>query len=601
MSAYNAPIQDMRFILSHIVDVAGVATLPAFEAASPDLIDAVLEEASKLARDVLAPLNEAGDRAGASLENGVVRTAPGFRDAYWRYVEGGWNAVPFAPEFGGQGLPWSLAMPLQEMWQSANMSFSLCPMLNQGAVELLTHHGSPDQKRLYLPKMISGAWTGTMNLTEPQAGSDVGAVRTRAVPDGDGAWLITGQKIFITYGEHDWTENIIHLVLARTPSAPAGVKGISLFIVPKFLVGADGKLGARNDLRCAGLERKMGIHASPTAVMAYGDNGGAIGYLVGEENRGIEYMFTMMNNARLGVGLQGVAIAERAYQQALAYAKSRIQGRALVGKDPTPVAIIRHPDVRRTLMTMKAQIEAARALVYYTAVALDYAGQHPDKEAAATAALRNDLLTPIAKAWSTDLGVEIASLGVQIHGGMGFIEETGAAQHYRDARIAPIYEGTNGIQANDLVFRKIGRDGGAAAMALLDEARAAAEAIGAWRGVETEAAGIMARQLLNAIERAEITTRWMAEHVRPDPTAAAAGASPYLRLMGIVIGGFLLARGMLAAARAVEEGSDQDAFLNGKIIVARFYAEHILPQTAGLTEPILNGSASVTALPDEGF
>lgn len=598
MTSYNAPIRDMRFTLTHVVGLDQVATLPGFDVVTPDLADQVLEEAGKLARDVLAPLNWVGDQEGATLENGAVRTATGFRDAYWKYVEGGWNAVPFDPDYGGQGLPWTLALPIQEMWTSANMSFSLCPMLNQGAVELLTIHGSEEQKKTYLEKLISGEWTGTMNLTEPQAGSDVGAVRTKAVPQGDGTYLITGQKIFITFGEHDFTNNIVHLVLARTPTAPAGIKGISLFVVPKFMVNADGTLGDRNDLRCSGLEHKMGIHASPTAVMSYGDNGGAIGYLVGEENRGIEYMFTMMNNARLGVGLQGVAIAERAYQQAVDYAKGRVQSRALTGKDPAPVTIINHPDVRRMLLTMKSQIEAARALAYYTAAALDNAHHNPDPDAARKAAALNDLLTPITKAWCTDLGVELSSLGVQVHGGMGFIEETGAAQHYRDARIAPIYEGTNGIQANDLVFRKLLRDGGSAAQTLIAEMRAVATEAKNGPGDDLETIG---QRLEEAIVALETATAWVLDTGKSDLSAVAGGAVHYLRLFGITIGGFLTAKGMIAAQDLLRQRGADTSFLDGKMITGRFYADQILPLTAGLVAPITAGHRSIMALGEDQF
>ncbi len=598
MTAYNAPLQDMRFTLNHVVGLEQVATLPGFDVVTPDLVDQVLEEASKLARDVLAPLNWVGDQEGAKLENGVVTTASGFRDAYWKYAEGGWNAVPFDPDHGGQGLPWTLALPIQEMWTSANMSFSLCPMLNQGAVELLQAHGSDQQKKLYLEKLISGEWTGTMNLTEPQAGSDVGAVRTKAVPGADGSWLITGQKIFITFGEHDFTSNIIHLVLARTPTAPAGVKGISLFVVPKFLVNEDGSLGQRNDLRCAGLEHKMGIHASPTAVMAYGDNGGAIGYLVGEENRGIEYMFTMMNNARLGVGLQGMAIAERAYQQAVDYAKGRVQSRALTGKDPAPVAIINHPDVRRMLLTMKSQIEAARALVYLTASALDNGHRNPDTELRKAAAALNDLLTPITKAWCTDLGVELTSLGVQIHGGMGFIEETGAAQHYRDARIAPIYEGTNGIQSNDLVFRKVLRDGGEAARSLIGQMRSVAEAAAALPGDDM---ATVAANLTDAIDALEEATNWVLLTGKSDPVAVATGAVSYLRMFGVTIGGYLTAKAMIAANGLLGQPGADAKFLDGKLITGRFYADQILPSVRGLLKVVTHGHRAVMALADDQF
>ena len=476
---YSPPLKEMRFALD-LAGLAEVAGLPGTGELTPDLVDAVLEEAGKLAAEVLAPLNQPGDKEGSRLENGIVYTPKGFKEAYRRFVEGGWNSVPFAPEHGGQGLPTLIHVALSEMWNAANMSFALCPLLNFGAVEAINAHGSPEQKATYLPKMISGEWCGTMNLTEPQAGSDLSLIKTRAVRDGQ-HYRITGQKIFITYGDHDFTDNIIHLVLARTPDAPAGTRGISLFVVPKMLVKPDGSLGERNDLRCVSLEHKLGIKASPTAVMAFGDERGAVGYLVGEENRGLAYMFTMMNNARLGVGLEGVAIAERAYQQARDYAKSRVQSRDIASSDEKPVTIIHHPDVRRMLLSMRAQGEAMRALVYYAAALLDLAKRHPDAAARQAHERLVDLLIPVCKAWSTDIGVEIASVGIQVHGGMGYIEETGAAQHYRDARITPIYEGTNGIQANDLMGRKLGRDRGETArrfiatMRELDGALAAAK------------------------------------------------------------------------------------------------------------------------------
>ena len=455
MSDYYAPIDDMRFTLRQIAGLDDLAQLPRFEDATPDLIDAVLEEAGKLAGEIIAPLNHSGDQEKSHLENGVVRTPKGFKEAYHAFVEGGWNALPFEPEYGGQGLPWALAGVVTEMINSANMAWALNPLLTQGAVELLQHHGSADQKARYLEKLVSGEWTGTMNLTEPQAGSDVGALKTKAVKQDDGTYKITGQKIYITHGEHDMADNIVHMVLARLPGAPEGTKGISLFLVPKFLVNDDGSLGDRNDLRAVSLEKKLGIHASPTCVMSYGDDGGATGWLIGEENQGMACMFTMMNNARLSVGIQGVAIAERAYQQALSYAKDRTQSRAISGSDGG-VKIIEHPDVRRMLLTMRAYVEAGRAMSYYTMTALDRAKHHND-ESLRTVQQRDvvDLLTPIVKAWCTEKGVEAASLGVQIHGGMGFVEETGAAQHYRDARILPIYEGTTGIQALDLIGRKI--------------------------------------------------------------------------------------------------------------------------------------------------
>jgi alkylation response protein AidB-like acyl-CoA dehydrogenase len=488
-------------------------------------------------------------------------------------------------------------MAVQEMWQSANMSFALCPMLNQGAVEALTIHGSDELKEIYLGKLISGEWTGTMNLTEPQAGSDLAAIRTKAVRE-DGHYRISGQKIYITYGEHDFTENIIHMVLARMPDAPPGIKGISLFVVPKFLVNSDGSLGDRNDLRCVSLEHKLGIKASPTAVMAFGDNDGAIGYLVGEENRGIEYMFTMMNNARMGVGLQGVAISERAYQQARDYARTRVQSRDMADAKGEPVAIIRHPDVRRMLMTMRSQTEAARALTYYAVAALDIAKKHPDPEEAAKGQALADLLTPVVKAWSTDLGVENASIGIQIHGGMGFIEETGAAQHLRDARITPIYEGTNGIQANDLVFRKVIRDGGTAARILFAEIRETIEALKNRPGDDMAAIAIGLGKALDALEKA---TTWLVENGKRIPTAAASGAAHYLKMFGIVTGGFLMAKGAMAAQEGQADPSADQRFLDAKLITARFFADQFLPQAVGLLTPITEGHLTVTALSDDQF
>ncbi|MGC2411403.1 MAG: acyl-CoA dehydrogenase family protein, partial [Stellaceae bacterium] len=466
---YAAPVTEMRFVID---------TLAPLDGGAADVANAILDEAAKFAAAELDPLNQPADRIGSVLENGVVRTPPGFREAYRRYVEAGWMGLQCDPAHGGQGLPMSLAAPVVEMWNSACMSWALCPLLNFGAIELLQAHGSPEQQRLYLKKLVSGEWTGTMNLTEPQAGSDLGALRTRAVRSSDERWgehyRISGQKIFITYGEHDLSDNIIHMVLARTPDAPPGSRGISLFLVPKFLPDAAGNPGERNDLRALRLEEKLGIHASPTCVMSYGDGEGAVGWRIGEENRGLECMFTMMNSERLLVGVQGVAIAERAYQQAREYARTRVQGRPVgMSRGATTPPIIHHPDIRRMLLTMRAGIEAMRALTYLAAAAIDASRGAIDDEARFRAGRRADLLIPVVKAWCTDLGVEIASMGVQVHGGMGYIEETGAAQYLRDARIAPIYEGTNGIQANDLVGRKLGRDGGEAARALFAEIRGA--------------------------------------------------------------------------------------------------------------------------------
>jgi alkylation response protein AidB-like acyl-CoA dehydrogenase len=592
---YTAPIAELQFVLRHVAGIDAIAALPGHEAVTPDLVEAVLDQAGKLAGEVLAPLNWVGDREGSVLENGVVRTPKGFKDAYKEYVAGGWNAVPFEPEFGGQGLPWTLATAVQEMWQSANMSFGLCPMLNQGCVEALLAHGSEDQKATYLPKLIEGTWAGTMNLTEPQAGSDLAAVRTKAWRDGD-VYKIQGQKIYITYGEHDFTENIIHLVLARLPDAPPGVKGISLFIVPKFLPKEDGSPGLRNDLRCVSLEHKLGIHASPTAVMSYGDNGGAVGYLVGQENQGLSYMFTMMNNARLSVGLQGVAIAERAYQHALAYAKTRVQGRALTGGSGN-VAIIQHPDVRRMLLTMRALTQAARGITAQAFAALDTAKAHEDAEVRAVAQRRVDFLTPIVKAFGTDIGNEVASLGVQIHGGMGFIEETGAAQYFRDARILPIYEGTNGIQANDLVFRKLLRDQGAAAgefIAAVKEARAAVAA------APGDDAAVIARAIDAGLPVFEQATQWLLAHGK-DPNEPAAGAVAYTRMAGLVAGAAVMARSAAAALEGLRTREGDPAFLNAKLTTARFYAESLLPAVHGLLAPATAGAATIMALPESDF
>ena len=596
MTDYAAPLADMRFALTEIAGIDDIARLPGCEQASADVVDAVLEEAGKLAGGVLAPLNRSGDQQGSRLENGVVRTPAGFKEAYAKYVAGGWNALPFAPEHGGQGLPMALSTAVFEMWNSANMGFALCPLLNVGAVEALHAHGTEEQKQVYLPKLVSGEWTGTMNLTEPQAGSDVGALRTRAVRDGD-RYRITGQKIFITYGEHDMAENIVHLVLARLPDAPPGTRGISLFLVPKFLVNADGSLGQRNDVRCVSLEHKLGIHASPTCVLAFGDNGGALGFLVGEENRGMECMFTMMNNARLNVGLQGVAIAERAYQQARDFARQRVQSRPVTATSAGTFAIIHHPDVRRMLLSMRAQTEAMRALAYYTAGAIDRARHHPDGDVRVAQQRRVDLLIPVVKAWSTDLGVEIASVGIQVHGGMGFIEETGAAQHLRDARIAPIYEGTNGIQANDLVGRKLLRDKGMAAEELLTEMRALDGPLAAAPG---EDIAKIREQLSFGVLALTTATKWMVERGAIEPARTLAGAVPYLRLMGSVTGGWLMARSALAAEQHLADGHQARAFHQAKLLSARFYAEHVLATAPSLLSAVAGG-ATVMAFDIEQF
>jgi 3-(methylsulfanyl)propanoyl-CoA dehydrogenase len=595
MSSYVAPIQDMKFVLEELAGLSEVAKLPGYEEATPDLVDAVLTEAGKFAGGVLAPLNATGDAEGAKWHEGNVVSMPaGFKEAYRQFVEGGWNALAFETEFGGQGLPRLLSTAVQEMWKASNMAFSLCPLLTQGAIEALLLRGSDQQKQAYLHKMIAGEWTGTMNLTESQAGSDLSLVRTRAVPEGD-HYRIFGQKIFITYGEHDMVDNIVHLVLARTPDAPPGVKGISLFVVPKFLVNPDGSPGERNDVRCVSIEHKLGIHASPTAVMSYGDNDGAIGTLVGEENRGLEYMFIMMNAARFAVGLEGVALSERAYQQAVAYARDRVQSRDAVHGSSGPVAIIKHPDVRRMLMSMRAQTEATRALAYVTAAALDSASHHPDPAERERHKAFVDLLIPVVKGWSTETGIEVATTGIQVHGGMGFIEETGAAQHLRDARITTIYEGTTGIQANDLIGRKIAREGGETAKAVIGLIRQTCEQLS-----DPELAEIR-DALVAAVEALQDAIGFVVSHYKTDPGATLAGAVPFLKLMGIVCGGWQMARAALMAQRKLKAGEGDAAFYQAKIITAKFFASHFLVQAPGLRNIIVDGGADVMSLAEEAF
>ena len=586
MTSYTAPIRDMRFAMDALGLLPALAELPGYTDATPDLRDALLAEAGKLAEDLLAPVNFSGDKQGAVLENGVVRTAEGFKEAYAAYVEGGWNSLAFDPEHGGQGLPWLLGFATSEMWVSANNSWGLCPMLTSGAVELLSAHGSSEQKSLYLEKLVSGEWNGTMNLTEPQAGSDVGALHCRAEKEGD-HYRIRGQKIFITWGEHDMTDNIVHMVLARTPDAPEGSRGVSLFIVPKFMVNPDGSLGGRNDVFCVSLEDKLGIHACPTCTMSFGDNDGAVGFLIGEENRGLNCMFTMMNNARLGIGLTGLSIAERAYQQARDYAKERVQGAA-----GQPVTIINHPDVRRMLLTMKATVEAMRGLIYDVVSSLDVTRAHPDSDVRSAARSRVDLLTPVVKAWCTDMGVEVASLGVQVHGGMGYMEETGAVQHWRDSRIAPIYEGTNGIQAIDLVTRKVLRDGGDTVAQYALEIRTVLSALEA--GSDTVLTSLHTH-LSAALDTLETATRWLVTEAGDAPDKALSGATPYLRLFGLTAGGAIMARGALAA-----DDDDLD-FHIAKRRTAHFYAENILSQATSLLAPIQNGSESIVAFAEDQF
>ena len=589
--AYRAPVADIAFALKH--GAGSSQELPAETGQrqgehvhgdlGDDLADAVLEQAGRFASDVIAPLNRVGDRHGTALRDGAVTMPPGWKEAYRAWVAAGWNGLAAPTEWGGQGLPHALNAACLEMWNSAAMAFGLGPLLTMSAVEALAAHGAEDLKRCYLPKLVSGEWTGTMQLTEPQAGSDLSLVRTKAERAADGSYRIFGQKIFITYGEHDLTDNIIHFVLARLPDAPPGNRGISLFLVPKFLLNADGTLGPRNDLRAHSVEHKLGIHASPTCTMVYGDHGGATGFLVGEEHRGLACMFTMMNLARLAVGLQGVGIAERATQQALDYARERKQGRASASEGAQ--AIIAHPDVRRMLLTMRVLTRAARALCYQTAGAIDLSQRAPDAGARKAAHERAQLLTPVAKAFATDIGIEVASLGIQVHGGIGYIEETGAAQHLRDARIAAIYEGTNGIQAIDLVTRKLPLLGGAALKIFLDELRPIVDAVNADNDPAFGWTGVRLAEALDSLERA---SEWMLGQLETAPEAALAGATPYLKLFGTAAGGALLAHEALAAAR-IGEAADPAA----RIALARFFAEHVAVAAPGLEREIIEGSDSL--------
>ncbi|HEU0200004.1 MAG TPA: acyl-CoA dehydrogenase [Burkholderiaceae bacterium] len=599
MSEYTAPIRDMQFVLRELAPLEEIARLPGCEEATLDLADAILEEAGKFATGVLSPLNVIGDREGVRWRDGDVTTAPGWRDAYAQFVAGGWNALSCDPHYGGQGLPRLLSTLVEEMWNGANVSFALCPMLTHGAIEALELRGAEMLKRTYLAKMVTGEWTGTMNLTEPQAGSDLSSVRTRAVPQADGTYRLHGQKIFITYGEHDLTENIVHLVLARTPDAPEGVKGISLFAVPKFLVNADGNLGKRNDVRCVSVEHKLGIHASPTAVLAFGDKEGAVGWLVGEENRGLEYMFIMMNAARFSVGLEGVGLAERAYQRARAYARERTQGMEIGASSRNKVAIIRHPDVRRMLLLMKSQTEAMRALACVVAAAMDTARCHPDEKQRAESQAVVDLMIPIVKGWSTENAIDIASLGVQIHGGMGYIEETGAAQHLRDARITTIYEGTTGIQASDLIGRKVARDGGRQIGMLIEHMR---DVIGALREARADARlAAIEGALEKGVAALEQAVRFIVATYESDVKKAAVGAVPFLHLFGIVAGGWQMARAALAAQRRLSEGAGDTAFYRTKLETARFYADHVLARAPGLAHTVIAGGEAPLAIEDELF
>jgi alkylation response protein AidB-like acyl-CoA dehydrogenase len=586
MHDYQAPLADMKFVLRELLDLELLAQLPGFGEVTSDVTDSVLEEAAKFAGAVLSPLNRSGDVEGARWQEGRVLTAAGWKQAYDRFTADGWSALSCPEPYGGQNVPRALSAMIEEMWNGANIAFALCPMLTRGAIDAIELRGSPAQKNTYLPKMVRGEWTGTMNLTEPQAGSDLSAVRTRAVPTGDGRYRLTGQKIFITYGDHDLTDNIIHMVLARVSGAPEGVKGISLFLVPKFLVNADGSIGARNDVHCVSIEHKLGIRASPTCVLAYGQNGGALGELIGEENRGLETMFIMMNAARYSVGVEGIGLSERAFQTALSYAHERIQSTEAGVRGGERVAIIRHPDVRRMLLLMKSQTEAMRALAGVVAVSLDAARLHPRGDERQSHQAFADLMIPVIKGWCTENSVDIASLGVQVHGGVGFVEETGAAQYLRDSRITPIYEGTTGIQANDLIGRKLGRDGGRAAQNLIVAMRESAAQLAGAAALSAIAASLSA-----AIDALERVVRHVVANYATDIRGVSVGAVPTLKLFGITAGGWQLARSAWIAQQRLEQGGADSRFYAAKMSTARFYADHLLSQAPGLAHSIVRGAA----------
>jgi alkylation response protein AidB-like acyl-CoA dehydrogenase len=594
---YRAPVKDMLFDIRHLANIDEIAKLPGFEEAGFETAQAVLEECAKFNEGVVAPLNVEGDRNPSSWKDGEVFTTPGFKQAYRQYAEGGWQGIQHPADFGGQGLPKTIGAACGEMLNSANLSFALCPLLTDGAIEALLTAGSDDLKAIYLEKLVSGEWTGTMNLTEPQAGSDLALVRTRAEPQPDGTYKVFGTKIFITYGEHDYGGNIVHLVLARIPGAPEGVKGISLFVVPKFLVNKDGTMGERNDVHCVSIEHKLGIKASPTAVLQYGDKGGAIGYLVGQENRGLEYMFIMMNAARYAVGVQGIAVAERAYQKAVAYARDRVQSRPVDGSLNQAAPIIHHPDVRRMLMTMRAYTEGCRAMAVVAAAAYDAAHHHPDAEARKQNQAFYEFLVPLVKGYSTEMSLEVTSLGVQVHGGMGFIEETGAAQYYRDAKILTIYEGTTAIQANDLVGRKTARDGGKTAQAIAAQIE---KTEGELAKRDSVAARAVAKRLAAARKAFLDVVSFVVEQGKASPNAVFGGSVPYLMLAGNLVAGWQLARSLLVAEDLLAKGEDK-AFMQAKIATARFYADHILAKAPGQRDSIVEGGDSVTALPLEAF
>ena len=594
---YRAPVKDMLFNMQELAGLQALNKIPEFADFDIDTAQAVLEECAKLNEDIIAPLNFESDKNPSYLKDGQVTTTPGFKEAFRQFADGGWQGLQHPTAFGGQGMPKTIGAACGEMMNSASISFALCPLLTDGAIEALLTAGSEEQRNTFIPKLIDGSWTGTMNLTEPQAGSDLALVRTRAEPQPDGTYKIFGTKIFITYGDHDMAENIIHLVLARVAGAPEGVKGISLFIVPKFLVNADGSLGARNDAHCVSIEHKMGIKASPTAVLQFGDHGGAIGTLVGQENRGLEYMFIMMNAARFGVGVQGIAIAERAYQKAVSYARDRVQSRPVDGSVAGSAAIIHHPDVRRMLMTMRSLTEGCRAMASVAASAYDAAHFHPDADVRKQNQAFYEFMVPLVKGYSTEMSLEVTDLGVQVHGGMGFIEETGAAQHYRDAKILTIYEGTTAIQANDLVGRKTSRDGG-------QMARAVASQIEATEGLLAQRDSAVAKAMLKRLSAARQayldSVDFIAAQGKGNPNAAYAGSVPYLMLAGNLVAGWQLARALMVAEDKLAAGEDV-AFMSAKIATARFYAEHILTRAGGLRDAIVEGADSVTALALDAF
>ncbi|HRN08702.1 MAG TPA: acyl-CoA dehydrogenase, partial [Ottowia sp.] len=589
--SYKAPVNDMLFNIEHLARIDQIAQMPGFEDAGLETAQAVLEECARFNEEVVAPLNFDADKAPSTHSGTSVTTSKGFKDAYKQYTEGGWQGLQHPSDFGGQGLPKTIGAACVEMLNSANLSFALCPLLTDGATEALLTAGSDELKSTYLEKLVSGDWTGTMNLTEPQAGSDLAQVRTRAEPQPDGTYKVFGTKIFITYGEHDMADNIVHLVLARVQGAPEGVKGISLFVVPKFMVNQDGSLGERNDVYCVSIEHKMGIKASPTAVLQYGDHGGAIGYLVGEENRGLEYMFIMMNAARYAVGVQGIAIADRAYQKAVQYANDRVQSRPVDGSVKGPATIIHHPDVRRMLMTMRALTEGCRAMASTAAAAYDAAHHHPDAEVRQQNQTFYEFMVPLVKGYSTEMSLEVTDLGVQVHGGMGFIEETGAAQYYRDAKILTIYEGTTAIQANDLVGRKTARDGGLTAKAIASQIEATEEELAAG----SDDAKAVAKRLKAAREAFVDVVDYIAAQAKADPNAAYAGSVPYLLLAGNLVAGWQLGRALLVAEKQLAAGHDT-AFMKAKVATARFYADHILTRVPGTRDAIVDGAGSVTAL-----